>query len=900
MPLGAPHLNPLCALPPDALVNRGETIETRLALIVAIVLSLTLPLSPDGGVADAQETPRPNFVLIVTDDQRWDTIGRCRGGFDGYDLAAGVDSCMPFLQQELVANGTTFLRGYVATAVCCPSRASILTGLYSRHTGVLDNNGFSFFDDTDTLATWLDDGDYRTALIGKYLNRYWQETQPNPYIPPGWDSWHAYLEGDYNAYSLLDADPGDVPTVNSYDAKTSTTHAACAPGNYYMTDQLCVQASEFLAGDLGRPFFLYFAPGSPHEPYTPARRWKGYYNGLPLPRYPNYNVAPSPNPPSYLPSGPLDDTALRRVEAQFRSALEANRAVDDAIHALYEQLRTDGRLSSTVFVFISDNGLARAEHRWQSKACAYEECHRVPFVVVCPPAICPGATAGSDLGHFALNVDVAPTIVELAGIISLPMDGRSLVPILNGTVPPWRSSFVFDDLSPLTKISGIIVDAEDGNTYKYVESAGGREFELFDLTADPWELANLANDGVHGAIQNMLDTALAAALTPPTITLTSGGGSTDQTAVTLTWESDEEASFSCALDGSLFVPCGFGTSGSITYTDLTEGTHTFDVRATDAENEMSILTETFSVDLTPPMAPVLTSVPGDPSGASVSFSFSSDESGINFLCSIDDQPREACTSPKSYAGLADGSHTFSVQAVDGVQHVSAATSFTWTVEASADTTPPTLTMKAPATDAILNGTAIRASWSGSDDVGIVRYEVYERVGTQGMQVLVQSDLATSYSRTGDLGATYCYQVLAYDSAGNVGVGPERCVGVPLDDRSSSVVSSGAVTQIGATSAYQGTLTVLDGAGQQVELTFTGRRVVVLARKGPTEGKVEVWIDGTLRRSVDLYFSSVRDKVFVFSASLTYGRHTLTLVWEGAKNIASSGTQVSLDGIGYIE
>ena len=167
----------------------------RLPLAVGIFAAIALIPARS---SRAQTVPRgqPNFVVIVTDDQRWDTIGRCRNGFDGTDLDAGEDACMPELQRLLIPSGTTFLRAYATTALCCPSRASLLTGRYARHTGVIDNHGLPDFDDGSTLATWLDDAGYRTALIGKYLNGYGETpgAVPDNYVPPGWDSWHAFWD----------------------------------------------------------------------------------------------------------------------------------------------------------------------------------------------------------------------------------------------------------------------------------------------------------------------------------------------------------------------------------------------------------------------------------------------------------------------------------------------------------------------------------------------------------------------------------------------------------------------------------------------------------------------------------------------------------------------------------
>lgn len=882
-----------------------------IAFSAAVVSVLVAPARENVG----QASMPPNFVVIVTDDQRWDTIGRCKSVFDPSNMSAGSDACMPFLQQDLAANGITFSRGYVTTAICCPSRASILTGQAARHTNVLDNAGFPNFDDSSTLATWLNDAGYRTGHVGKYLNGYWLNTQPDYYIPPGWDSWRAYLEGDYIAYTLLEADPGVPPTAISYDERSSTSAAACAAGNYYMTDVLCRHAVDFLANETSTPFFLHLAPGSPHEPFTAADRWKGAFDGVTLPTYPNENQAPAPNPPRWIPMDPLDATKMNQLKLGFRRQLDMNLAVDDMIHEVFLQLSQDGRLQNTVFVFISDNGLARGEHRYDSKGCEFEECHRVPFLVACPTAVCPGASTGRvDTEHLALNIDLAPTIAELAGVTpTIPVDGTSLVPLLNGQSPSWRSSYVFEDKWPRTgTLEGVLADALDGHTYKYVEYAGGKAKELYDLTTDPWELSNLADDGGHAAIQAELDAVLALGYPPPpppsagpVLTITSGpSGPTSQTSASFVWTSSEAASFDCSLDGAPFESCGSGTTGSAMYDGLTEASHTFEVHGSDADGNVSpTVSRSFTVDLTPPPPPTFDGVPSDPSGSSASFSFSfsfSDaEAGVGFTCSLDGATPTTCTSPRAYSALSDGSHTFEVRAIDAAGNASDPATYTWSVTISADTSLPVVTMNAPPSDALSTGTTVRATWSGTDDVGIVRYDVLERVGTSGVPAVVQSSLATSYTRTGDPGTTYCHQVQAVDAAGNMGVGDERCQAVPFDDASASVVYSGSATPASDPAAFLGTVTVIDGAGAQASLSFVGRKAGIFVRRDAASGHASIYLDGVLIRTVDLYSATTRNKVYVYTTSTTPGAHTVAIAWTGTKNASSSGTAIAVDGIAVI-
>jgi arylsulfatase A-like enzyme len=734
-----------------------------LAAIVALAALTLVPLPALAPAAVAD--PQPNFVLILSDDQRWDTIGRCLNGFDGADLAAGTDSCMPFLQSRLVAQGTTFTRGYVTTSLCCPSRASILTGQYARHTGVLNNSGFNSFKDSSTLATWLDGAGYRTALVGKYLNGYGEPptaTPPN-YVPPGWDAWHAFwgLAG-YTSYSLVDKDPGGEASTVAINGN-ATAPTACAPSATYSTDLLCRRALDFLAADTLDPFFLFYSPFSPHQPTTAASRHVGLYDNVATPQYPNYNAVPTPNTPSWLPTDPLSTNTLNQLASKFRGSLNMNRAVDDSIEQLSLQLQADGRLPNTVFIFMSDNGFAFAEHRFNSKGCGYEECHRVPYVIACPPGVCPLGVAGQiDSQHFALNIDLAPTIAQLAGVTpGLRVDGTSLVPLLSGQLPAWRTAFLLEDQGIEQVVKGpygIVSTESDGHVYKLVRyQKKPADQELFDLTNDPWELDNLSNVAAYADIQASVVTKMNDMKVPPTITLNGPSGDLASTSATYTWTASQQAEIECRLDSAPFTLCGTGTSGSITLTGLSLGAHTFDIRGYDVDNNVSpTLTKSFTVisgDTTPPAAPTFTQTPPDPSSSSVTFAFTA-EAGASLTCSLDGAAFTTCTSPTSYTGLADGSHTFSVVATDAAGNVGPPATFTWTVSSSI-LEAPTLTQTPP-----------NPSNSAS-----ATFEFTGGPGTTGFQCSLDgsafTDCTSPKTYTGLTKGTHTFAVRAVDIDGNV-------------------------------------------------------------------------------------------------------------------------------------
>ena len=413
------------------------------------------------------------------------------------------------------------------------------------------------------------------------------------YIPPGWDSFHSFhgytnQDNPYTDYPWINWESGGAMEVTRYNNVDSTSTAACAAGNLYSTDLICKQSKDFLAANTTTPFFLYVNPASPHNPQVVAARHQGIYTGLTITTYPSHNVIPSPNPPAYLPATPLKANQMTRNLNTFRLSLEQNRAVDDMVGSLYDQLAADGRLANTVWIFISDNGGGTGEHRLTGKQCPYLECHRVPFIMVCPTGICPGAANGTrDATNYALNIDIAPTIVDLAdATATIRMDGRSLVPILSNPTTPWRTEWGLYDLD--APIDGVVAKASTGQWYKYLVGRDTGHVQLYNLTTDPWELTNLWNNAAYTAIQADMAAKLANFLTNPTLTITqqppsSGAG----TSATFAYSSNETVTFECTLDGAVTTTCGTGTTGTITYTGLTAATHTVKIQAIDTYGNAS-------------------------------------------------------------------------------------------------------------------------------------------------------------------------------------------------------------------------------------------------------------------------------------------------------------------------
>jgi arylsulfatase A-like enzyme len=430
-------------------------MSARRAVAATGLLLLLVPLAP--GRALAQETP-PDIVVVVTDDQRWDTLW-----------------AMPVVQRELVARGASFPDAFVVNPICCPSRASILTGAYSHTTGVYRQappfGRFDWFRDGSTLATWLDAAGYTTGLFGKYLDGY-QHAGLTGYVPPGWDRWVAFIRSAYRDYKL------------SVDGRVSAY--GTAPEDY-STDVLAREAETFIRQAEG-PLFLYLAPAAPHGPAPPAPGDEDAFADLPPWRPESYDEANVTDKPTWVRALPRLDAAEReRIDTLRRNQYASLLALDRAVDRVLRALRETGRLGNTLVVYTSDNGLAWGEHRWSKKEAPYDEVIRVPLVVRWDAG---GVVAGSTPDALALNVDLAPTIAEAVGVAAPGVEGRSLLPTLRG-VPgaSARRDFLVEHLAGMNPVPTYC--AVRSRDWVYVRYTDGQE-ELYDLRSDPAQLRNLA------------------------------------------------------------------------------------------------------------------------------------------------------------------------------------------------------------------------------------------------------------------------------------------------------------------------------------------------------------------------------------------------------------------------
>ncbi len=444
---------------------------------------------------------QPNMIFVLTDDLDYASIQK-----------------MPEINSLLKDEGATFGNAFISHPICCPSRSTILTGLYDHNHNVISNRypdgGFRKFreqgHEEESIAVSLQDGGYQTGFFGKYLNGY---TNADPtHVPPGWDEWYGKLyEQELYDYSLNEN--GEEVSYGS------------EPEDFF-TDVLSGKATDFVrqAAPEDQPFFAYVAPTAPHGPATPAERHKGAFADEEAPRPPSFNEEDVSDKPSGIrTSDPLSEQDISEIDVLYKRRLESMLAVDEMVGSLVEELEAAGELDNTYIFFTSDNGFEQGEHRIKGgKDRPYEESARVPFFVRGP-----GIAPGSEVEELAVNTDFAPTFADLASV-EFPADGRSLAPLLRGEEPAWRSSVLLEKLPAEEndeeangkgkgksknkgKGKGKAKTGADGSpafetirteTYKYVEYENG-ETELYDLQNDPYELESLHESADPSLIEDL-------------------------------------------------------------------------------------------------------------------------------------------------------------------------------------------------------------------------------------------------------------------------------------------------------------------------------------------------------------------------------------------------------------
>ena len=444
------------------------------------------------GATSTTGTPqrRPNIVVLMTDDQTQEAM-----------------RVLPKVKRLLADEGTTFTHSFSSYPLCCPSRATYLTGQYAHNHGVLNNHppygGFQeFHDQSTTFPVALQQAGYRTIHIGKYLNGYGLKNPTE--IPPGWSDWQASVDPSTYFYFGY--------TLNENGKLHKYSHRA----RDYQTDVYARKADAAIsnAAKRNKPFFLNVAFTAPHGAVpetagpstlspgtiptpTPAPRYRHKFDHEPLPRPPSFDEQDMSDKPAFMQRrGVFYIKIAERIANNYRRELDSLQSVDDAVDRIVKTLRDTKQLDNTVIIFTSDNGFFHGEHRMPfGKFLVYEPSVRVPLVIRGP-----GLGRGLSNDTLVANIDLAPTILDLAGATPLRLpDGRSLVPLMNGSEASFDRPILLESGpggGPFTPVYHAVRTPR----YVYVEYDTG-DRELYDLQADPYELDNRVADPAMAQVE---------------------------------------------------------------------------------------------------------------------------------------------------------------------------------------------------------------------------------------------------------------------------------------------------------------------------------------------------------------------------------------------------------------
>jgi N-acetylglucosamine-6-sulfatase len=407
---------------------------------------------------------RPNVIVIDTDDMNVSDMFVMRNTLS-----------------LLSAHGTTFRNSYVSYPLCCPSRATFLTGQYAHNHHVLTDRRYGDLDNSNTLAVWLRRAKYRTAMVGKYLNGY-GVVNPRE-VPPGWNQWYGLTGGtEQHRYNFKLNENGKVRRYGRSPANYI---------DYILNSKLKAVLKRWTISP--KPFFIYYNPNNPHgESGTPigssrdpepAPQYLGAFGDITAPRSPNFDEANVSDKPQQIQSIPhLSDFQLADIDRRYRGRLESLLSVDDEVKRIFGLVRRYGDKRKTFFVFTSDNGLELGAHRIEFKDYLYEEGERVPLIIRGP-----GFPQNATRDQLAANIDLAPTITALTGATpGRTMDGIPLQPLAKDPADQANRSLLFESFDIGT--FGVRQGPWAFNRWN-----DGDE-ELYNLNDDPYELTNL----LHG------------------------------------------------------------------------------------------------------------------------------------------------------------------------------------------------------------------------------------------------------------------------------------------------------------------------------------------------------------------------------------------------------------------
>lgn len=452
----------------------GDSSKKLLAIaaLAATMLLLLGIVQEPMQEAEAREPGKPNIILVNTDDLSVSDYKKIRP-----------------LRRMTGEKGATFRNSYVSDALCCPSRVSTLTGQYVKNHGVKRHVGpewgYNRFEANglgdETFAYWLEKDGYRTALVGKYMNGY-KSTGSNP---KGWSEFYG-VHGANKQWKL--DENGKVRYYTQNKSKSNYRH---------WEDVLGDKSLSFMRRSIGsgEPFMLYYNPHAPHAPTIWPPRHNRKFAKAPLPNPKSFDEANVSDKPRYIRKlDRVNEQQKKTWTKKHRQRLRSTLSVADQIRRMRTLLKQRGELDNTYIIFTSDNGYHLGQHRLPpGKQTPYETDHRVPLTVSGP-----GIKAGSSYGHLVSNIDLAPTIAELAGV-EVPqyrekIDGRSLEPVLNPTrsmpASSYRTRILLEHYHGPGVPSAIIPPTYAvlrGPGYTYTRYASGTR-EYYDLRKDPHQV----------------------------------------------------------------------------------------------------------------------------------------------------------------------------------------------------------------------------------------------------------------------------------------------------------------------------------------------------------------------------------------------------------------------------
>jgi len=468
---------------------------SRLILFVITILLFAGCGAVDPSKADPPMNTRQNVIYILSDDHRYDFMG-----FTGK---------VPFLKtpnmDRMAREGVHLKNAFVTTALCSPSRASILTGQYTHRHGVVDNQSL-VPEGTTFFPGFLQNAGYQTGYIGKW---HMGEHKDDP--RPGFDYW-ASFQGQGRYWN-------SVFNVNGKREKPTDS--------IYVTHAITNYAKDFLdTRDTTKPFFLYVSHKAVHAEFIPAPEHAGIYKNeklaYPPTMYPpenpkatvsnkqyNYEDVPewvkkqrySWHGVDYLYHGQMD------FDEFYRNYCETLLALDESIGSLLNYLEANDLMGNTTVIYMGDNGFSFGEHGLIDKRQAYEESMRVPLLAM-GAAVRPGLQS---IEQNVQNIDIGPTVLDIAGVPQPEQfDGQSFLPLLKGTNPStWRDTIYYEYFwerpFPQTPTVHAIRTAE----YKYIRYHGIWDLnELYDIQKDPLEMNNLIRDTSYTKVAQSLRMSL--------------------------------------------------------------------------------------------------------------------------------------------------------------------------------------------------------------------------------------------------------------------------------------------------------------------------------------------------------------------------------------------------------